>query len=192
MRLFKSLYQLTMRWSRAPRAPWYLAGLSFAESSFFPVPPDVMLAPMSLAQPKRAWNFALITTVASVLGGVFGYVIGYFAFESIEPWLRDSHYWDGYLKARVWFDEWGFWAVFVAGFSPIPYKVFTIAAGSLSMAMGPFVLASLIGRGARFYLVAGLLAWGGPRMEQALERYVEWLGWAVVGILIAAYLILQG
>ncbi|MFP5507025.1 MAG: YqaA family protein, partial [Gammaproteobacteria bacterium] len=190
--LFNRLYQLTMRWSRAPRAPWYLAGLSFAESSFFPIPPDVMLAPMSLAQPQRAWNFAFITTVASVLGGVFGYAIGYFAFESIEPWLRDSHYWDGYLKARAWFDDWGFWAVFVAGFSPIPYKVFTIAAGSLSMALGPFVLASLIGRGARFYLVAGLLAWGGPRMEQALERYVEWLGWAVVGILIAAYLILQG
>lgn len=192
MRLFKSLYQLTMRWSRAPRAPWYLAGLSFAESSFFPVPPDVMLAPMSLAQPKRAWNFALITTVASVLGGVFGYAIGYFAMDAIEPWLRDSHYWDGYLKARAWFDDWGFWAVFVAGFSPIPYKVFTIAAGSMSMAMGPFVLASIIGRGARFYLVAGLLAWGGPRMERALERYVEWLGWAVVGILVAAYLILQG
>lgn len=192
MRLFNRLYRLTMRWSRAPRAPWYLAGLSFAESSFFPVPPDVMLAPMSLAQPKRAWNFALITTVASVLGGLLGYAIGYFAFESIEPWLRDSHYWDGYLEARAWFDDWGFWAVFVAGFSPIPYKVFTIAAGSLSMALGPFVLASLIGRGARFFLVAGLLAWGGPRMEQALERYVEWLGWAVVGILVAAYLILQG
>ena len=192
MRLFNRLYQLTMRWSRAPRAPWYLAGLSFAESSFFPIPPDVMLAPMSLAQPKRAWNFAFITTVASVLGGLLGYAIGYFAFESIEPWLRDSHYWDGYLKARAWFDDWGFWAVFVAGFSPIPYKVFTIAAGSLAMALGPFVLASLIGRGARFYLVAGLLAWGGPRMEQALERYVEWLGWAVVGILVAAYLILQG
>jgi membrane protein YqaA with SNARE-associated domain len=192
MRLFNRLYQLTMRWSRAPQAPWYLAGLSFAESSFFPVPPDVMLAPMSLAQPKRAWNFALITTVASVVGGVFGYAIGYFAMDAIEPWLRDSHYWDGYLKARAWFDDWGFWAVFVAGFSPIPYKVFTIAAGSLSMAMGPFVLASIIGRGARFYMVAGLLAWGGPRMEQVLERYVEWLGWAVVGILVAAYLILQG
>jgi membrane protein YqaA with SNARE-associated domain len=74
-----------MRWSRAPQAPWYLAGLSFAESSFFPIPPDVMLAPMSLAQPKRAWNFALITTVASVLGGVFGYAIGYFAMDAIEP-----------------------------------------------------------------------------------------------------------
>ncbi|MFN2309791.1 MAG: YqaA family protein [Gammaproteobacteria bacterium] len=192
MRLFDRLYQRAMRWARAPRAPWYLAGLSFAESSFFPVPPDVMLAPMSMAQPARAWNFALITTVASVAGGLLGYAIGYFLMDAIEPLIRDSHYWDGFLKARIWFDEWGFWTVFVAGFSPIPYKVFTIAAGSLSMALGPFVLASAIGRGARFYLVAGLSAWGGPRMEQALGRYVEWLGWSVVGILVAAYLILQG
>ena len=192
MKLFKRLYAQTMRWARAPQAPWYLAGLSFAESSFFPIPPDVMLAPMSLAQPARAWNFALITTIASVLGGLFGYMIGYFAFDALEPWIHKAGYWDNYLKAHAWFEEWGFWTVFVAGFSPIPYKVFTIAAGSLSMALGPFVLASAIGRGARFYLVAGLLAWGGPRMEQALERYVEWIGWAVVGIVILAYLVLRG
>ncbi len=192
MGLFTSLYARTMRWARLPQAPWYLAGLSFAESSFFPVPPDVMLAPMSLAQPARAWNFALITTVASVLGGLFGYTIGYFAFDALEPWIHKAGYWDNYLKAHNWFNEWGFWAVFVAGFSPIPYKVFTIAAGSLSMALGPFVLASTIGRGARFYLVAGLLSWGGPRMEQALARYVEWIGWAVVGMVILAYLVLRG
>ncbi|MBU1192030.1 MAG: DedA family protein [Gammaproteobacteria bacterium] len=192
MKLFKSLYARTMRWSRAPQAPWYLAGLSFAESSFFPIPPDVMLAPMSLAQPARAWRFALITTIASVLGGLLGYAIGYFAFDALEPWIQKAGYWERYLRAHAWFEEWGFWAVFVAGFSPIPYKVFTIAAGTLSMALGPFVLASTIGRGARFYLVAGLLAWGGPRMEQALERYVEWIGWAVVALVIVAYLVLRG
>lgn len=192
MGLFDGLYQRAMRWARAPRAPWYLAGLSFAESSFFPIPPDVMLAPMSLAQPARAWRFAFITTVASTLGGLFGYAIGYFALDLIEPLIRDTHYWDGYLKARVWFDEWGFWAVFIAGFSPIPYKVFTIAAGSMAMALGPFALASVIGRGARFYLVAGLLAWGGPRMEQTLARYIEWLGWGVVAVLGLAYFALRG
>lgn len=192
MPLFTRLYERTMRWARAPRAPWYLAGLSFAESSFFPVPPDVMLAPMSLAQPTRAWNFALITTIASVLGGLFGYMIGHFALDALEPWIQKAGYWDNYLKAHAWFQEWGFWAVFAAGFSPIPYKVFTIAAGSLSMALGPFVIASAVGRGARFYLVAGLLAWGGPRMEQALARYVEWIGWAVVGVVILAYLVLRG
>ncbi|MDV3237483.1 MAG: DedA family protein [Gammaproteobacteria bacterium] len=192
MGLFDGLYQRAMRWARAPRAPWYLAGLSFAESSFFPIPPDVMLAPMSLAQPARAWRFAFITTVASTLGGLFGYAIGYFALDLIEPLIRDTHYWDGYLKARAWFDEWGFWAVFIAGFSPIPYKVFTIAAGSMAMALGPFALASVIGRGARFYLVAGLLAWGGPRMEQTLARYIEWLGWGVVAVLGLAYFALRG
>jgi len=192
MRLFDGLYQRVMRWARAPRAPWYLAGLSFAESSFFPIPPDVMLAPMSLAQPARAWKFAFITTVASVAGGLFGYAIGFFALDVIEPLIRDAHYWDSYLKARAWFDEWGFWAVFVAGFSPIPYKVFTIAAGSMAMALWPFTLASIIGRGARFYLVAGLVAWGGSRMERALARYVEWLGWAVVAVLGLAYLALRG
>lgn len=191
MRLFNRLYQQTLRWSRAPRAPWYLAALSFSESSFFPVPPDVMLAPMSLAQPARAWRFAFITTLASVVGGLLGYAIGYFAMDLVEPWICQAGYWDNYLRARAWFATWGFWAVFVAGFSPIPYKLFTIAAGSMSMALGPFVLASLVGRGARFYLVAGLLSWGGIRMEKALERYVEWIGWAMIAALIIAYLVLR-
>lgn len=179
-----------MQWSRHPRAPWYLGGLSFAESSFFPIPPDVMLAPMSLANPSRAWLFALITTVASVAGGVLGYFIGMFAFEMIEPWLSTTKYWDSYVLAQTWFEQYGFWAVFIAGFSPIPYKVFTIAAGVASMALLPFIAASLIGRGARFFLVAGLMKLGGPRMEAVLQRYVEWLGWAAVAIVIAAVLLL--
>lgn len=180
MKIFTPLYQRAMRWARHRHAPWYLAGLSFAESSFFPIPPDVMLAPMSMATPRSAWRYALITTLASVAGGLFGYLIGHFAFELIEPWLRGSHYWAGYQRAVAWFGEWGFWAVFIAGFSPIPYKVFTIAAGALSMALAPFALASLVGRGARFFLVAGLMAWGGARMEQTLARHVDRLGWATV------------
>ena len=148
-----------------------------------------MLAPMSLANPRRAWWFAMLTTLASVAGGLFGYLIGYFAFDAIEPWLRDSHYWGAYEQAVAWFAEWGFWAIFIAGFSPIPYKVFTIAAGVASMALLPFTLASLVGRGARFFLVAGLMALGGERMEGALHKYVDRLGWATVALVVAGVLI---
>lgn len=191
MKIFSHLYQRAMAWSRHRHAPWYLGALSFAESSFFPIPPDVMLAPMSLANPSRAWRYALLTTLASVAGGLFGYFIGTLAFEAIEPWLRTSHYWDSYQVAIHWFEKWGFWAVIIAGFSPIPYKVFTIAAGTLSMALLPFTLASLIGRGSRFFLVAGLMAWGGPRMEALLHRYVDRIGWATVALLVVGLLIYQ-
>jgi len=180
MKLFSPLYARVMQWSRHRHAERYLAGLSFSESSFFPIPPDVMLAPMSLAQPGSAWRFATVTTIASVLGGLFGYLIGLFAFEMIEPVLHDMGYYEKFLKAQAWFDEWGFWAIFIAGFSPIPYKIFTISAGVISMAFLPFVLASLIGRGARFYLVAGLMAWGGEKMEKKLHQYVDLLGWLTV------------
>lgn len=180
-----------MRWSRHRHAPWYLGAVSFTESSFFPIPPDVMLAPMSLANPSKAWRFALITTLTSVAGGLFGYAIGYFAFDALEPWLRASQYWDSYLAAVDWFERWGFWAVFIAGFSPIPYKVFTIAAGALSMALLPFTLASLIGRGARFFLVAGLMKWGGARMEALLHRYVDRLGWATVAVVVVGAIVYQ-
>lgn len=189
MKIFSPLYRRAMTWARHPRAPWYLGGLSFAESSFFPIPPDVMLAPMSLANPQRAWRYALLTTLASVAGGLFGYLIGHYAFDLLEPALRSSHYWAGYQTAVSWFDRWGFWAMFVAGFSPIPYKVFTIAAGALSMALLPFTLASLIGRGARFFMVAGLMAYGGPRMEAMLHRYIDRLGWATVAALVVGFLI---
>ena len=186
MKLFSPLYRLAMTWSRHPRAPWYLGGLSFAESSFFPVPPDVMLAPMSLANPRRAMAFALLTTLASVAGGLLGYAIGLFAIDAILPWLQASRYWPAYETAVAWFDEWGVWAVFIAGFSPIPYKVFTIAAGALSMALLPFTIASLVGRGLRFFLVAGLMAWGGEKMEAMLHRYVDRLGWATVALVAVA------
>ena len=187
MQLFTSLYDRCMVWARHRYAVWYLSGLSFAESSFFPVPPDVMLAPMSMAQPSRAWRYAGITTLASVLGGLLGYLIGYYAFDLIQPWLQESHYWDKYQHARNWFAEWGFWAILVAGFSPIPYKVFTIAAGTLAMSLPLFVAGSLIGRGGRFFLVAGLMAWGGPQMEENLRVYVERIGWLVIVLAVVAF-----
>ncbi len=182
MRLFGPLYERVLDWSRHPHAERYLAAMSFAESSFFPIPPDVMLAPMSLAAPARAWRYALVTTVASVLGGIAGYAIGLLLFESIEPWLVTSHYWDAYQTSRNWFDQYGVWVVFLAGFSPIPYKVFTIAAGVAVLNPLLFVLASLFGRGARFFLVAGLLKAGGPRFEAQLRHHVERLGWVTVVI----------
>ena len=184
MKLFSSLYKKAMQWARHPRASWYLGGLSFAESSFFPVPPDVMLAPMSLAQPAKAWWFAALTTITSVVGGVFGYLIGLFAFDMVQPILHEAGYFEKYTQARGWFDAWGFWAIFIAGFSPVPYKIFTITAGVISMAFLPFVLASLVGRGGRFFLVAGLIVWGGPRMEQTIKKYVDWLGWAMVVLIV--------
>lgn len=185
MRLFGPLYERVLGWARHPHAERYLGGLSFAESSFFPIPPDVMLAPMCLADRSKAWRFAAVTTVTSLLGGIAGYALGYFLFESIEPWLHDMGYWPAYLKGKEWFDNWGIWAVFVAGFSPIPYKIFTISAGVAVLNFPGFVVASLIGRGARFFLVAGLVVAGGERMEILLPKYVERLGWATVALAVA-------
>ena len=186
MRLFASLYDRVLGWARHEHAERYLGVLSFAESSFFPIPPDVMLAPMCLANRRRAWRYAKITTVASVIGGVAGYAIGYFLFESLQPWLMTTDYWDAYLTGRNWFDRWGVWAVFVAGFSPIPYKIFTISAGVAMLNLPGFVIASLLGRGARFFLVASVLVAGGERLATALPKYVERIGWAVVAVAVVA------
>ena len=192
MRFFSHLYDKVIVWAGHRFAAWYLAALSFSESSFFPIPPDVMLAPMALAKPNKAWHYALITTIASVLGGVFGYLLGMFAFDLIEPWLHDLGYWENFQKAQAWFEIWGFWVVFLAGFSPIPYKVFTLSAGTVGMLFIPFLLASTIGRGARFFLVAGLIRWGGERMDQLLRSYVDRLGWLLIGLIIVLYFVLKG
>lgn len=189
MKIFSALYAKAMQWARHPKAPWYLGGLSFAESSFFPIPPDVILAPMSLAKPKKAWYYAFITTITSVLGGILGYFIGVFAFDLIEPVLQSRGYYDKFELAKSWFDSWGFWAILLAGFSPVPYKVFTIASGVVGMAFLPFVIASIIGRGLRFYMVAGLMAWGGEPMEKKLHKYTDILGWGLVVIFVIIWLI---
>jgi len=182
--MFKKLYDKTLQLSKHRHASKYLAVLSFSEAAFFPIPPDVMLAPMVLAQPNKAWYLALLTTIGSVLGGVLGYAIGFFAFDVIHPWLANSHYWSQYQLVEQWFNKWGFLAIFIAGFSPIPYKVFTIASGALSMMFLPFVLASFVGRGLRFFLVAGLLVLGGERFEAKLRQYMDIIGWTVVILLL--------
>jgi membrane protein YqaA with SNARE-associated domain len=184
MALFSSLYDRVMVWSQHRHAPRYLAALSFSESSFFPIPPDVMLLPMALARPQRAWRLAALTTAASVLGGMLGYLIGMFAFELVEPLMQRLGYFPRYLQAKDWFAAWGFWAVFLAGFSPIPYKLFTIAAGVIAMPLIPFLLASLFGRGARFFLVAALMVWGGEGMQSRLRQYIDRVGWIMVLLVI--------
>ncbi len=187
MRLFSRLYDLAIRWAAHRHAPRYLCALSFAESSFFPIPPDVMLAPMVVAKRAQAWRYALMTTVASVLGGLFGYLIGALAIDLAAELIQQAGLQAKYLQVQAWFSEWGFWAVFLAGFSPIPYKLFTIAAGAGGMALLPFVLASTIGRGARFFLVASLIWSGGPRFEPILRRYIDYFGWLVVLLAIVLY-----
>ncbi|MGD8570224.1 MAG: YqaA family protein [Gammaproteobacteria bacterium] len=187
MQLFSSLYERVMRWSVHRHAKWYLAGLSFAESSFFPIPPDVMLAPMALADTKKAWRLAALTTLFSVLGGALGYAIGMFAFDMVQPLLEKAGYMDKYHLAVEWFKEYGVWVVFLAGFSPIPYKLFTIAAGVVAMTFVPFLIASAIGRGGRFFIVAGLMAWGGERMDLAMRQYVDRVGWVVVVLVVVVF-----
>jgi|TARA_Y100001970_G_scaffold246510_1_gene314500 membrane protein YqaA with SNARE-associated domain len=192
LKLFQPCYDLALRWAKHPWASRYLAGLSFAESVIFPVPPDVMLAPMSLSRPDKAWHFAMLTTLASILGGIAGYFLGYLAFENwLQPFIESAGYTHKLETAMGWFEQYGVWVVFIAGFSPIPYKIFTISAGFLQMAFLPFLIASAVGRGARFYLVAGLMRWGGARMEQELRKYVEVIGWAVIMLAIVAYLLLR-
>ena len=189
MKLFSSIYAKVMSWSRHQYATYWLALVSFTESSLFVIPPDVMLAPMTLAKPDKAWFYAGLTTAASVLGGLLGYVIGVYALEMVDPWLHDLGYFDSYLLAQAWFTKWGFWAIFLAGFTPVPYKIFTIAAGAAAMALMPFIFGSLIGRGLRFFLVAGLMRWGGAGLEKQLSLWVDRLGWAMVVLLVAAYFI---
>ena len=191
MNIFSRLMDLVLGWSRHPKAHWYLGGLSFAESSFFPIPPDVMLMPMVMAQRDKAWYLATLTTVTSVLGGLAGFAIGALAIDAIIPYIKDLGYWEAYETAQVWFDEWGFWAVLAAGFSPIPYKIFTIAAGAMVMPLLPFAAASFVGRASRFFLVAGLLYWGGERFEKTLRRYVDVLGWVVVALIVVLYFVLR-
>ena len=188
MKLFSWLYGLMLNWAGHRYASRYLAAVSFAESSFFPIPPDVMLVPMSLARPHNALRYASIATVFSIFGGIFGYALGIFAAHWLMPLLMSSGYKEHYLLAVSWFQHWGVWVVIIAGFSPIPYKIFTITAGLLYMPLLPFVVASFIGRGGRFFLVAGLLYIAGHKIEPVIRKSIDWVGWSVLLLLIVAYL----
>jgi membrane protein YqaA with SNARE-associated domain len=183
---FAKLYQRCMIWARSRYAVHILALISFIESIFFPIPPDVMLAPMAMAKPERAVYYATITTVFSVLGGIVGYYLGVWAFPTlVEPFLQQMNYMDKYAIIHAWFDEWGFWVVFIAGFSPIPYKLFTVTAGLAGVGFLPFVIASVTSRGLRFFLVSILMAKGGPKLENFINDMLIRFGWAMVGLFCA-------
>lgn len=188
--MFRGLYDRVLVWSRHRHAARYLAGLSFAEATFFPIPPDVMLAPMVLARRDEAWSLALLTTVTSVLGGLAGYLIGWLALDLVFPLVERVGYVDEYFSAVEMFETWGIAFVIVAGFTPIPFKIITIAGGALLMPLPAFVLGCVIGRGARFFLVAGLIRAGGERMAEQLRDWVDALGWLVVGVVAIAAIIL--
>lgn len=185
MRIFSRLYDWVIQLARHPKAEAWLGGLSFAESSFFPVPPDVMLAPMCLARRERAWRLATITTVASVLGGLLGYVIGYFVIDAALPWVEKVGYLPAYERAVAWFHDYGFWAILIAGFTPIPYKIFTVAAGAMLLPLPVFVIGSVLGRGGRFFLVAWFCRAFGPVFETRLLRYIDLIGWSMLALLVA-------
>ena len=189
MKIFAKMYDWAMVGARHPKSPYYLSGMSFAESVFFPVPVDVMLAPMALARPDRAWHYATLATLFSVIGGVIGYFLGYALLDTVVmPIIEAVGYQDKMEMATQWFIDKGVWVIFIASFSPIPYKVFTITAGMMSMAMLPFVVASVVGRGLRFFLVAGLMKLGGAKMEQQLKKWVDIIGWATVALIVVAWL----
>lgn len=180
-----------MYWAAHQHAEKYLAFVSFIESIFFPVPTALMLAPMAMAKPDKAVRLALLATVTSVAGGVLGYFIGAYAIDIVLPLLEKVGYIDKYNIAVEWFTEWGFWAVIVAGFSPIPFKLFTLSAGALNMILLPFIFAALIGRAGHFFMVSLLMAWAGPKMEEQVKKYIEWIGWVFVILVIVGYLVLK-
>lgn len=190
MKLFEYMYDKALKWAEHHHASRILSLVSFCEAIFFPIPPDVMLAPMCLSNPSRSWHYAFYTVLFSLLGGVLGFYLGWFLFDSlIQPFLFELGYGDQMEHISRWFEQYGIWIVFVSGFSPIPYKFFTLTAGALHMAFLPFVLASFVGRGARFFLVAGLMKLGGDTMREGLRTYVDRIGWATVVLGVIAYLV---
>jgi membrane protein YqaA with SNARE-associated domain len=189
--MFLRLYDQVIAWSGHRRAPAILSTLSFTESSFFPIPPDVMLAPMCLAKPLKAWWYAFLCTIFSVLGGMAGYLIGKLAFHWIEPWLMASRYAGTFANAVQAFETWGFWYILLAGFTPIPYKVFTISAGVVGMPLIAFVGGSAVGRGGRFFLVAGLIRLGGEKLASRLRQYIDLIGWATLAVAAVVFAVIK-
>lgn len=201
MKLFGPIYQRALAWSRHPKAPTLLGGLSFIEAIVFPVMPEVMLGPMCLAQPKRGFRFATISLVFSLLGAVVGYLLGHYAYELVKPglealgWLEKIDAQVTHLREVVAQSPWkAFWLLVLGGFAPIPMKVFTWASGIVGVPMLPFLLSMGIGRGKRVYLLALAIRLGGERAEKALHRWIEPIGWVAMVLLMAviAWLAMRG
>lgn len=192
----RHLYNWVIHFADTPHGPTALFLLSFAESSFFPVPPDVLLAPLTLGAPKKWFKFALACSIASVLGGMLGYAIGMFLWDQIGQWVFDHL---GHLKFtpenfeifQKKYDEYGFTVVFTCGFTPLPYKICTITAGIAKINFIGFLIASTISRSARFFLVAGLFGWKGEQIRPFIEKYFNWLSLAFVLLLIGGFAALK-
>jgi membrane protein YqaA with SNARE-associated domain len=188
MKLFKPLYEFALRWASHPRAEYYLAGLSFIEAFIFPVAPEVMLAPMTLAKPTRWARYATISLLGSIAGAFIGYALGHYAFHFVRP-LLDNLGWlptldDLIDKLRR---ETG-WKIFImlvlAGFLPIPLKIFTWASGIVGVPIPAFIAGMIVGRGKRVYILCGLIRLGGERAEHAIHRWIEWIGWALIVLIV--------
>ena len=188
----RRLYDWTLALAGRRHAVWALAAVAFAESSFFPVPPDLLLIPVVLARRGAAWLLAGVCTLFSVAGGLFGYAIGYYLFDAfggplLELWGNE----DKLATFERYRDEWGAWIVIAGGFTPIPYKLITVASGAGQLDIGVFILASLLARGARFYIVAALLWQFGPPARAFIERHLGWVALAALAVLIAAILAIR-
>jgi len=169
--MLQSLYERILRLAAGPNALAALLAVSFVESSFFPIPPDILLIPMILARPRDAWRLAALCMLASVAGGLLGYAIGYFLFDAIgRPILEFYNAMDRYDALKAGFQEWGVWIIILKGMTPIPYKLITIASGVAQFDLGLFVAASIVSRSLRFFLIAALLWWFGDPVREFIER----------------------
>ncbi len=178
-----------MKWAEHPKRERYLVGVSVFESFIFPLPTALLMIPMVIATPDKAIRLATITTIMSVFGAVIGYLLGWGAMSVIEPWITEMGWLPQLDIARGEFVKYGVLAVGIGAFTPAPFKIFTLTAGILSMSFIPFILVSLVGRAAHFYMIALLMAWAGPKMEPVVRKYIEWLGWAVIVLAVTGFLI---
>lgn len=186
------LYERILALAASPRAEWWLAGISFAESSFFPVPPDALLIPMILARPERAWRLAFICTLASVAGGLLGYCIGYALFEQLAgPLIRFYGYGEKFDAFKHMYAEWGLWVILIKGMTPIPFKIVTIASGAAGYSLAAFVAACVVTRGARFFLIAALLRRFGEPVKVFIEKRLTLVTSAAAAGVIGGFLVLR-
>jgi membrane protein YqaA with SNARE-associated domain len=190
--LLRKLYDWVLAFAETPQGTWALFLLAVAESSFFPIPPDVLLMALAVAAPSRAFRFAAICSAGSVLGGVVGYLLGLKFYELLgRPIIEFYSAGDAYQRVQQLYRDWDAIAVAVAGFTPIPYKVFTIAAGVFEINFTTFLLASIVSRSARFFLISGLIWWLGPRIRAFIERYFNLLTVVFAVLLVGGFILLK-
>jgi membrane protein YqaA with SNARE-associated domain len=189
MKIFQPMYEKALVWSSHKRAPWLLALLSFFEAIFFPVPPEFMLLPMCIAKPKNGFWYAAISLGGSVVGMFIGYAVGYYAMDAVLPLLDKLGYAQEFAHVRETVANGShaqaFWLLVLAGFTPVPFKIFTIASGAVGMPLIPFFFGALIGRGKRVFLVALAIRLGGEKAEAKLRKYIEPIGWIALALLVA-------